>query len=341
MGSGVWTSDVYEELERMRKARGESAFAYSATVRSRAREEWRVHPSLDPQWRNRRGERIRESRDSAEHPESTPIAVMFDVTGSMLGIPVILQKKLPELLGLLLRKAYVPDPQILFGAIGDATCDRVPLQVGQFESDNRMDTHLGNLVLEGGGGGQLTESYELAMYFLARHTPIDIWEKRRKKGYVFLMGDECAYRAVKRTEVAQIIGDEVPEDIPVRQILAELRERYTVFHIFPKSASHGGEKKILDFWRGLLGQNVLELDEPEAVCETIALAVGLNEGVIDLDEGVAHLTEMSAPGNAVSAARTAVAKLPMTAALVKSVVALPGPVLGKGSTGREYQAIRL
>ncbi len=86
---------------------------------------------------------------------------------------------------------------------------------------------------------------------------------------------------------------------------------------------------------------MLELDEPEAVCETIALAIGLNECVIDLDEGVAHLTEMCAPGASVSAARTAVAKLPVMTSLVKSVVALPSPVVGKGSTGREYQAIRL
>ena len=58
----------------------------------------------------------------------------------------------------------------MFGAIGDATCDRAPLQVGQFESDNRMDDDLGRILLEGGGGGQKTESYELAMYFMARHT---------------------------------------------------------------------------------------------------------------------------------------------------------------------------
>ena len=77
-----------------------------------------------------------------------------------------------------------------FGAVLDATCDRVPLQVGQFESDNRMDEHLGNMVLEGGGGGQMTESYELAMYFMARHTAIDCHEKRRRRGYLFIIGDE-------------------------------------------------------------------------------------------------------------------------------------------------------
>jgi len=48
-------------------------------------------------------------------------AVLFDVTGSMGQVPRALQQKLPQLLGLLLRQGYVEHPQILFGAIGDAT----------------------------------------------------------------------------------------------------------------------------------------------------------------------------------------------------------------------------
>jgi hypothetical protein len=101
---------------------------------------------------------MRESRDCAEHPRSLAIAVLFDVTGSMGAVPRVLQAKLPQLLGLLLRKGYAADPQIMFGAIGDASCDGAPLQVGQFESDNRMDDDLGRILLEG-GGGQKTESY--------------------------------------------------------------------------------------------------------------------------------------------------------------------------------------
>ena len=70
----------------------------------------------------------------------------------------------------------------MFAAVGDATCDRVPLQVGQFESDNRMDQNLEHMILEGGGGGQKTESYELMLYVAARHTAIDCWDKRRPQG---------------------------------------------------------------------------------------------------------------------------------------------------------------
>jgi hypothetical protein len=313
MGSGRWSTDVYSLREEMRKRSGKSAFDYSASTTSDPSGP-RVHPTLDPH-----GVRFRESRDSEEHPESLAIAVFFDVTGSMLNIPITLQTKLPELLGLLLRKGYVDHPQILFGAIGDATCDKVPLQVGQFESDNRMDDHLEHIVLEGGGGGQKTESYELAMYFVAEHTSTDCWEKRGHKGYLFIIGDEMAYGAVKRTYVKTLIDDDLESDIPVSAMIARLRERYEVFYILPQSASHGGDREVLTFWRKLLGQNVLELEDEAAVCETIALTVGIWEGRTDLEEGVDHLKDMGVTDETVlGSVSKALAKLPGSAIVASS-----------------------
>ena len=108
-------------------ATGGSAFAHSDSGATGS------HPDLDPY-----GLAVRESRDSAEHPRSVAIAVLFDVTGSMREVPRTLQAKLPQLLGLLLRKGYVADPQIMFGAIGDATCDRAPLQAGAAQAGARV-----------------------------------------------------------------------------------------------------------------------------------------------------------------------------------------------------------
>ncbi|GIJ27955.1 hypothetical protein Vqi01_31170 [Micromonospora qiuiae] len=277
MGSGIWSTDVYDAADRYRRATGTSAFSYSD---SGAR---KVHPALDPHGV------VRESRDSAEHPQSTPIAVLFDVTGSMGQVPRTLQAKLPQLLGLLLRQGYARDPQIMFGAIGDATCDRVPLQVGQFESDNRMDDDLGRIVLEGGGGGQMSESYELALYFMARHTATDRWEKRGRRGYLFVIGDELAYPKVKAAEVARLLGGGSREDLPLRQIVDEVTRRWDTYYLLPAGSHYAGNHKVLDFWRGLLGQNALELDDLDAVCETIALTVGLGEEAIDLDAGLRDL----------------------------------------------------
>ncbi|MBA9006771.1 hypothetical protein [Thermomonospora cellulosilytica] len=280
MGSGIWSTDVYDAAQSYRARTGASAFAYNDSGATT------THPGLDP-----KGVTFRESRDSDEHPESLAVAVLFDVTGSMGRVPRILQTKLPDLLGLLLRKGYVEHPQIMFGAVGDATCDRAPLQVGQFESDNRMDDDLGRILLEGGGGGQMMESYELAMYFMARHTSIDCFEKRGRRGYLFMIGDELAYPKVDRRLVAEVIGDDLAEDVRTEDVVAELRRMYEVYFIIPEGGYHSGDPRLREFWQGLLGEHVLYLDDLDAVCETIALTIGMNEDAIDLAEGLDHLAE--------------------------------------------------
>ncbi|MFI6324238.1 hypothetical protein ACIBG8_42395 [Nonomuraea sp. NPDC050556] len=279
MGSGIWSTDVYSSRASYRAATGASAFAYSD---SGART---VHDALNP------FDVVRECRDSDEHPNSLAISVLFDVTGSMGHVPRTLQAKLPDLLGLLLRKGYARDPQIMFGAIGDATCDRAPLQVGQFESDNRMDEQLGQILLEGGGGGQKRESYELAMYFMARHTAIDCFEKRGKRGYLFIIGDEMPYRRVDSRQVRVLIGSSV-RDLGISDLVDELTRMYDVYFILPAGASYAGDTEVLSEWRSLLGQNVLELDDLDAVCETIALTVGLGEDTIGLHEGLDDLSDI-------------------------------------------------
>lgn len=291
MGEGKYSATAYAAAKHYRDRTGTSAFAY--TDSGAAARAGKVHADLDP-----RGV-TRESRDSAEHPESTPVAVLFDVTGSMGGVPRVLQAKLPALLGLLLLKGYVADPQVMFGAIGDATCDRAPLQVAQFESDNRMDEHLGKLYLEGGGGGQKTESYELAMYFMARQVVTDAWDKRRKRGYLFIIGDEMAYSRVKAREVAAVIGGQPGEDVSLDAMVAELTARWETYYILPAGASYAGDTEVLGFWRGLLGQQVIELDDLDAVCETIGLTIGLAEDAIDLDAGLADLADVGSSAGGV------------------------------------------
>lgn len=330
MGSGEWKTDVYSERMSYKAAAGKRVFDYDDTIKNLPYDRWAVHPTLDP-----KGVRFRESRDNDEHPTSLAIATFFDITGSMGDIPRVLQKKLPDLNGLLVRKSYVEHPQVLFGANGDATCDRLPLQVGQFESDNRMDENLENIVLEGGGGGQKTESYELALYFMDRHTDIDCWNKRRHKGYLFMIGDEMAYGRVKAAEVRKIIGDLLQDDISIADVIASVKRKYNPYYILPKDASWGGDREVLAFWKKLLGQNVIELDNPEAVCETIALQIGINEGIIDLDEGEKDLTELGVSKSTIKSVRRALAT--KSSLPVKGTISLPGlidPRLGDPKTKR-------
>lgn len=311
MGSGKWSTSVYTAREKKRAAAGGSAFAYSDSVKHSG--DLKPHPTLDPF-----GVHFRESRDSDEHPTSNSIIVFFDVTGSMRTVPVVLQQNLPQLLGMLLYKDYIPHPQILFGAFGDATSDQVPLQVGQFESDNRMDEHLQNLVLEGQGGPYGMESYELALYFAAHHTATDCWEKRRKKGYLFMVGDEKAYAGVKYQEVNSLIDAGLQANIPLKQIIQAVRERYHFYFIIPSGASGGDNEEIYDFWKQHLGeQHVLRLDNAENIAQTIALVIGTSEGTIGIDDGIDHLKEMGADDGAVSTVKQALAVLPTVSSVIK------------------------
>ena len=107
-----------------------------------------IHEQMDP-----KGVSIRESRDSDEHPNSIPIIIALDLTGSMGHIPHELVKDgLPKIMSGIIQHG-IADPQVLFLGVGDHECDNAPLQVSQFESgDAELDMWLTRTYIEGGGG---------------------------------------------------------------------------------------------------------------------------------------------------------------------------------------------
>ena len=226
---------------------------------------------------NPKGVLARESRDSATHPSSLAIAMALDVTGSMGEIPVLMATKvLPQFMKILLE-VKIPDPQVLFLAVGDAHCDKAPLQVGQFESTAELiDRWLTWTFLEG-AGGDFPESYELALYFLAMHTAMDCWEKRKKRGYLFMTGDATPFPKLSRHVVESIIGDRLDDDLTVEEVVAKLQETFVPFFIIPdKQRRRACEPR----WRELLGDHVLCMETPEDVCAVTAGALALCEHVV-------------------------------------------------------------
>lgn len=277
MGGSSYSDHGYTARTNDRVARGIPTFAHTAAVD--AGTATGAHASLDVS----KGQ-IRESRDSAAHPESTAIGVIFDVTGSMHGVPRVLQAKIPNLMGLLLKNGYVKDPQILFGAVGDFFSDSTPLQIGQFESGLEMDDNLTNILLEGGGGGTYEESYQNVLYYFAHRTSTDCFEKRGKKGYLFVIGDEKPYLVSKKAELSKLMGVTVEAAVPLADIVKAAQEKWEVFFVIPNETSHYRDPVLRDTWVKLLGvDHVLMLEKPEAVCEAIGLAIGILEGTTSDD----------------------------------------------------------
>lgn len=267
MGYGSYSHDAHEAILRSRSSVPEQEVF---TQRD-------CHPLMNP-----KGVRARECRDSAIHPNSIPIVFALDVTGSMGEIPRLLAtQQLPKFMKIL-EACQVPDPQLMFMAIGDATSDRASLQVGQFESTAElMDQWLTWSFLEGGGGEFGKESYELGLYFLAQHTELDSFVKRGKRGYVFMTGDEQAYPSLSRHIVDSIVGDKLDEDLKLEEIVAELQRTYHPFFVIPEQKRRAACERQ---WRDVLGDHVICMDSASDVCFVTAGAVLLQERIArDLD----------------------------------------------------------
>ncbi len=235
------------------------------------------HPLMNP-----KGLKVRECRDSADHPDSLGIAFALDVTGSMGDIPHLLAtKELPNFMKLLMA-CGIAHPQLMFMAIGDANSDQAALQVGQFESTAAlMDQWLTWSYIEGGGGGTGQESYDLAFYVAAQHTDMDNWAKRKKKGYLFITGDEQPYPAVSRHHIDGLLGEKLDEDIPLEEVVAAAAETYHTFFLIPDLARG---KKCEARWRQVLGGHTITMESPLDACAVAAAIVGLTEKLIpDLD----------------------------------------------------------
>jgi len=303
MGGGRWDDGLYSTAARTRVAKGIDDFDYDRKVRAGIISG--INADLDPAL-IKNG--IRESRDSDEHPESLPISVFFDVTGSMGGIPRMLQKKLAELMDVIIDKAGVQHPQVLVGAIGDAYVDEYPFQVGQFESDNRFDEQLRNIILEGGGGGQVQESYGLAYYFAANHMITDSFEKRGKKGYLFTMGDEMPWQKITVREAKDIFKDQLKKDQSLEDILALVQEKWEVYHLFCLDGSYPDRMDIRERWRKLLNERFVLLKDSKLVCEVIAGLIYGNEAALDADAVVKSMGLKGKDRDAVVTALTPLVK---------------------------------
>lgn len=284
MGGSSWSYTDYQKVTKTRIDSG-TTFGYDTSVRRSGK--YAAHDDLDPKKvagskSPYAGQVMRESRDSDDHPESLPIIIGFDSTGSMGVIPHSMQQKLGTVFQLLLDKQYATDPQIMISTYGDAYVDRVPLQVSQFESDNRIDENLNNLFLEGGGGGNNGETANLLMYFAAHHTVTDHWEKRGKKGYFFLIADEKTLPLTQRM-VQDNIGIQEAQSVETQDIADALKAKWEVVVLVIKNPSSISQRSVEHYTELFGSEAVLLVESTDTIPETIAGVVGALEGNVTTD----------------------------------------------------------
>ena len=228
-----------------------------------------MNEGMDP-----KGVKVRESRDSAEHPHSLAIMLVLDQTGSMGYMPKELIKDgLPTIMSHIMEVG-IPDPQVMFCAIGDAhNHESAPFQISQFESsDELLDHWLTKVWLEGNGGGNGGEDYSFGHYFAANHTSIDCFEKRGEKGFLFTIGDDKPHPSILANMFKGYLGETEASTKTAEEMVAAAQKMYNVYHIHVgyDEASYGTKVR----WKQLLGENFIDCPDfreaPKKIAEIIA-----------------------------------------------------------------------
>lgn len=298
MGYGRWDNNDWDSYAKNNKGKSTSQIFNASSIKQ----------SMDP-----RGISVRESRDSAKNPNSTPIILALDVTGSMGMIADSLAREgLGTLVEQILDRKPVSDPHIMVMGVGDAYFDRAPLQASQFEADIRIAEQLKDIFLEKGGGGNRFESYNLPWYFAATKTDIDA-PKHGRKGIIFTFGDEECPTVLEAKHIKKILGDDVPADISTKDLLKMVSAKYDVYHVVVEQGSHARsfKKEVYDSWKKVLPpERIVSLKDYTKLSEVLVSVLEVHNGKDPKDvvkswqgptaqvveDAISHMTPGKAPG---------------------------------------------
>ena len=175
---------------------------------------------------------IRECVNTDEHPNTLPVILALDVTGSMGGACKRTAEALGPIVLNLLEKHPKADIEFLIMGIGDVEYDDAPIQASQFESDIRISKAIDNLYIEGGGGGNRYESYSAAWFFGLNRTKLDCYDKQRRKGDIITLGDEPLNPTLRGNLLKEAIGGQVENgSISSTELYEEAKKKFDIYHI--------------------------------------------------------------------------------------------------------------
>lgn len=253
MGFGSWSSTAYTTYSCNRGFNTTTALDGTVTLTSNytAQDIFRSHKldeALNPY------KVVRQCCDSDEHPNTIPVILALDVTGSMGAAAAEVAKKLNEVMTKLYKQ--IKDVEFCVMGIGDLAYDSAPIQASQFESDIRIAEQLDKVYFEAGGGGNSFESYTAAWYFGLRHTDLDCW-KRGKKGIIITMGDEPLNPYLPKGSLGPYIGDTLEADVETNKLYKEAIKKFDIYHLAVKDG-----KTSFDYYKDAIMESFKKyLDE--------------------------------------------------------------------------------
>lgn len=240
MGCGSWTSRSFTDYSLSKgmdiSTSGSILGTYSNQEMFKSRS---INPALSPV------NVMRECCDNDEHPNTVPVILGLDVTGSMGDAAVEVAKKLNVIMTKLYKQ--ITDVEFMIMGIGDLSYDNCPIQISQFESDIRIAEQLDKLYFEFGGGGNRFESYTVAWYMGSRHTKLDCLS-RGKKGIIITIGDEQLNPYLplrgRYCGLEDATGDKLQTDIETKDLYEETSKKFNIYHLDVQHGRRWDEDEI-------------------------------------------------------------------------------------------------
>lgn len=246
MGSGSFVRADYASYS---VATGKSYDTTSGRVSGQVFHERGLNPALDP-----RKFDMRECVNTEEHPNTIPVILALDVTGSMGSAC----KETAEALGVIMANLYgkYADIEFCVMGIGDLAYDRAPIQMSQFESDVRIAEALDKIYMEHGGGGNSYESYTAAWYMGLKRTRLDCFDKQNRKGIIITMGDEPLNPYLPASMLNGFANASEQSDIETPALYEDVCKKFDVYHIHIEHGGYGFEHQVKSSFGQLLGDRL-------------------------------------------------------------------------------------
>lgn len=242
MGGGSYSSrDFVSYSKSMRKS------VDTKTMRVTSGQTWTsssMKETMNPK------NKIRECINTAEHPNTIPVILALDVTGSMGSAC----HETAAALGAMMDKLYkkFKDIEIMVMGVGDFECDYSPLQVSQFESDVRVAKQLDDIWMEHHGGGNNWESYTAPWFFGLYRTKLDAYDKQGRKGIIITMGDEALNPDLPENRIVEYFGrPEGAEEfgsLKTPDLYKAASKKFDIYHISvdDSETSYSSHKKLIE-----------------------------------------------------------------------------------------------
>ena len=248
MGSGTFTAMAYADYST---SLGRTYDKMTSRVVGQTYTAKRIDASLDP-----RNFKVRECCNTKEHPNTVPVILALDVTGSM-GEAC---SEVAASLGVIMKSLYekFQDIEFCVMGIGDLAYDNAPIQMSQFESDIRIAESLDKVYMEHGGGGNEYESYTADWYMGLKHTKLDCFDKQGRKGIIITMGDEPLNPYLPKNALNRAIDGTEESDVETNKLYEQACKKFDIFHIAvdsPRDCFMYHEKQIKATFGQLLGLN--------------------------------------------------------------------------------------